>query len=508
MISDDSTPKAELWSDPGSDTVWKRAPHTGEFQLLSISGLPPKQGWTQSEIAFALGCPTSIAEEDGARADAPVVFPPSFVHSPNTGRKLVPPAPKRTSAWIPLNGSQDLEQGLLRGGKLTNISLLLQNGYSSVQPAPLGIPKLPSGPCCMLVWPCGLRSLFLFALDSVNGRIYCWQPSDNKWSEMQPADEACPFLASEQLPYGTWSVEPIHAAEYSSLYWPSDAGLLALTLNPLSMQFAARVVSPGRCMSPVLPLGGRHYFLQQRPDAPGTALVSIDPEAGSPIIQHAGIPNALWACSAATPLEAVWISNLGQVVASTRRHQFDFIPWEPDAIEPLFNFGPPHYARDGRLWMQVRHPRATPDGEEGLCFISLGKSKYEQQSFLGVRLLSGQSSFKVEQRIQEDPWNEPKVAPGAHQKDEIVLPILESVADRSVLVLRAYHDDSAESFLANETTVTTRFQVHGQHADDYGFYQIDVTEPWLTRAFIYDGALYLYHPKFETLPGWLLQSAP
>lgn len=458
-------------------------------------------------MAAALGSPGSTAPEDGATADSPALFPPSFVYSPATGKPLDPPPPKHAPLWLPPSGSQGLDKGLLRGGKLTRSSLRLREGFTSQKAAPLELLPPPGGHCNIMVSPCGLRSSFLFALDAKNGALYCWVPRERSWSEMLPADERCPYLGSDQLPYGVWSAEPCERGGKHALLWPSDAGLLAVALNPLAMTYCAEIISEGRCMSPALPLGGRHFVLQRRSGETATSMFSIAPEGGPPERKCSGIPDCYWACSAATPMEAIWLSNTGQAVANIRRQQYEFIPWEPEAVEPLFNFGPPHYARDGRLWMQVLHPQATPDGEEGRCFVSLGRRSYEKQSFLGVRFLTGQSAFKVEQRIQEDPWHEPMVAPGTHQKDEIVLPILESVSDHSLLTLRVYHSDSADSFLANRTAVQTRYQIVGQHEDDLGFHAARVAEPWLTAAFVYDGALYLYHPAFNTIPGWPLLAA-
>jgi hypothetical protein len=301
-----------------------------------------------------------------------------------------------------------------------------------------------------------------------------------------------------------WNVECNDLAGDANLYWPCDTGLVRVRLDPLTATYEALILIEGVCVSQPLIVGDNVYVLLRTPDGQGIALAETPLRDGAATqLRIKNIPEGIWH-AAATPHEAVWVSEAGQVVASPRRKQFELIAWNPATIKPEFRLGPPHCARDGRLWMQAMHPTGH-DGEEGPGYISLGKAQQDWHSSNGARTLTGKSSIKVEQRLVEDPWIEPiVVSMVGHANNEAVVPILESVTDQSLLVLRVDHADGIIKFFESGELLLTRFQVMGQHADDRGFYSVRLRKPWRTTVFVYDGVLYLYHPDLENLPGWPL----
>lgn len=504
MVSELVTLQSEAWPDGASRTVWRRNA-SGRFELESIDGQPPHPGWAKAELNTALGCPQSVDAEDGGSQSEPAFFPPSFVHSPATGKKLERPQTSDARTWLPPHGNQDLDKGLLRGGKLTTASLRLRAGITSATQPPRQIPLPDAGHCTFLVTSCGLNMSFLFALDALNGTLYCWLPTQGNWAEMNPAQDSAPYLGSEHLPYGTWRPELAEYKGASALLWPSDAGLFALRLSPLTLHFVVEPLSEGCCASPVLPLRGRHFVLQLRQGK--TEMVSISLQDGQLEVHCRDIPDVQWVCSMATPQEAVWLSATGQVVANVGRRQYGFIPWQPGTI-PQFDLGPAHFASDGRLWFQVL--RSYENGHER-CFIELGrpdprKKPESKEACLSRRFLTGASFFCTEKQERKDPW-EPEVHSSLDQdNDEVVMPLLESVADGSLLTLRVFHRDLGKDgdLLRSAGVLNIRYQIMGQHDDEVGFYKTAVRNSWITTAFLYDGGLYLYHPEFKNIYGWPL----
>lgn len=496
------TLQPEAWPDDASRTAWRRNA-SGRFEMESTDGQPPHPSWNRSELTAALGCPQSIDAADGGSRSEPAFFPPSFVHSPATGRMLDRPQTSEAQIWLPPNGNQDLTGGLVRGGKLTRASLLLRDAGPPLPAPPLEI-KLPQqGRYRFLRACCGLRKAYLLALEPCAGMLFCLLPGRNEWTKLTPRAGHNTTTCSDGLPYAVWNVEALDLTGGTILIWPSDSGLLALRPNLVSMTYDVELLAPGRCVSPVLPVAKRFAVLTEH--AGSVSLVAAGIE-GKPETLVSGVPHSNWISAAASPLDSVWISEEGHVVASVARNQFEFIPWSPPTVEPLLRYGPPYYAADTRLWQQVLHPTAS-DGDQGLCFVPLGRRTEDLHLSPTARFLTGQSSIEIEQRLEGEPWNEIRVAPGCHQLDEAVVPILESVTDKSLLVLRVDHKEGPESFLNNRGAYLTRFQVFEQHDDNRGFYSFRLTEPWIASAFIHEGALFIYHPDLPSIPGWPLKNS-
>jgi len=495
----------EEWVDEESATVWRR--ESDRFSLVTRNGAPIDPHWENPEIGAALGCGCSTDVADGASMDSPAYFPPAFARSPNTG-KLLPRYSVTKAEWLPPSGSQELKAGLIRGGKLTHYSVRLRDGYAATDAYPPRHLKLPPpGRYRFLVGSFGLNSSFLMAFDALNGAIWCWIPSCTDWREVKPSANSDKIhLGSEDLSQEAWNVDAIDLARESKILWPCDSALVCLYIDPLALTYTARVMAEGRCHAQPLVHNEHVYCLMENNGHAMLVEVSVDaPYVGRDCA--VSFPIADWRCAVATHNGVIWVSSKGQVIANPKRNQYAFVPWQPEAIQPEFDLGPPYCASDGRLWMQVLHPIAH-EGEEGPAYLSLGRPTVDLLKSSGMRTLTGRSSIKVEQRLLGDPWIEPEVVSSdGHFNDEAVIPILESMTDNSMLVLRANHIGSIKDFLQLDELIPTRFQIMGQHGDHEAFFSTRVRAPWRSMAFVFDGALFLYHSEFKSIMGWVLASS-
>ncbi|HZW12153.1 MAG TPA: hypothetical protein VFF81_03045 [Noviherbaspirillum sp.] len=504
-MSQDTSTK-EIWPDSTSHSEWSRNKEEKVFSLLRRQGRSVDRRWSMAEAGVALGSRLSREEADGAIGGAAVYFPPQFKYSPYTGKSLLEGEESAIQTWLPPAGAQNLRFGLLRGGKLTDLSLRLDiDPNEPVSDPRRELPLPPHGRFRFFVAACGLKRSFLLALDWKNGSIYCWLPDASEWGEVHPSGESV-YLGSESISDDIWNIDSVTLSGATAIFWPCDKGLAKVTVDPLTLTYDAKLVADGCCVSQPVIQGDKAYTLMRMSGEQGVSLVTCSINGAGAAEQLTGnVPDGEWHV-AATPHDAIWFSQQGQVVASQKRQINAFFPWQPQGLKPEFKFGPPYCARDGRLWLQVLHPTGN-DGEEGPGYVSLGRATYEWQQSSAARTLSGKSSMKVEQRLTDDPWVEPHVVSSAgHDNDEAIVPILESITDGTMLVLRAKHTDGIRRFFEITELIPAHFQIYG-HGKESGFFQKRLREPWKTVAFAYDGFLFLYHPDMTAIPGWPLSSS-
>lgn len=495
----------EKWPDEATSSVWGRD-QQGRFFARSWGDRNIDSRWSRYDAATAVGCTLSVSVEDGGTEASPACFPASFSFSPTTGKPLIT-SPAKSAGWLPPHGNNGLHTGLVRGGKLTSAPLHLQRYTEETNAIPAESLPLPAvGSFRFLVGAFGLQRSSLLALDWKNGVLYCWLPADQVWAKLT-ATSGSVFLGSEDIADELWNVESRNLEQDAALYWPCDAGLAIVRIEPLSLTYTAQLLVRGTCCSQPLALNDNVYVLMRCRKGSDTSLVEVSCNNSTEWNEKLkGLPEGDWR-PAATPHEVLWLSAEGHVVAHPARERFEFITWNPSAIKPEFQLGPPHCARDGRLWLQVLHPEGY-EGEPSQGYVSLGRAKQDWNPSGGPRTLSGRSSIKVEKRLGDEPWIEPDVVSSeAHDNNEAVVPLLESVTDSSMLVLRVDHMAGIKQFFERDERLSVRFQIMGQHADDTGFFATRLHQPWKTLAFVYDGYLYLYHPEMTNLPGWRLDTA-
>ena len=492
----------EQWVDEKSDSLWERTPGSRTFSLVRFRGKQVDKRWSIHEFARALNCGISTSSDDGASTAEPVLFPTGFKFSPNTGSPIAKIG-SRINTWLPTSGSENLKSGLLRGGCLTSHALTLKGDSHLFRDSDHELPLPGHGLFRFCVGTFGLSSTFLLALQAEQGALYCLLPSCEEWVELTSTRENTPYLGSVGLSNRAWSIEAVDLEGDTVLFWPSDRGLVAIRINVLSLIYETKVLAEGRCVSvPRIVRDKVYVLIEQSNGATGVVSADTDWNSSTPPqeLMKSDIPNAKWAVAVATPSELIWLSDLGQVVLHPNASKYFYIPWEI-GVKPQFLLGGPHCSPDGNLWIQALHP-TIHEGEKGFCFVQLGRFNPELRASFGARMLTGRSSIKVEKLLKNDPWIEPTVVTEMGN-DEVVVPILESMEDNTVLVLRTEHMHSITRFFERtDELITTRFQIMGQHGKD-GFYVKRLREPWTATAFIFQNVLYLYHPDIGSLPGWL-----
>lgn len=496
----------ESWPDEKASSVWVRD-QDGSFRPKSWRDEKIDDGWLVSEAAAAVGCALSLDPQDGANASKAARFPSSFIYSPVTGKPLLrQKAPG--AGWLPPYGNAGLQSDLIRGGKLTTASVFLGGHTQQEDALPDSVlPPLPGGVYRFLVARFGLQDNFLVACDFIRGALYCWMAGRGRWEEFKGVAGA-DYLGADMIPEQLWNLECIDLEGESIVYWPCDAGLARVRINPLTLSYKTELLTRGECHSQPLLLGEAMYVLVRPRPGAELNLVEIETKGeGRVKVRLDNIPCADWH-AAATTHEVLWLCSRGQVIVNPKRGSFDFHEWKDPTLVPKFQLGPVHGTNTGRLWMQAfRGDR--DEGERG--FVSVGgKNQQDWQHSEAPRAMSGKSSIKSEQRLKDDPWIEPEVVSmDARDNNEAVVPLLESVTDGSMLVFRVDHLYGIEKFFetADDQKMLVRFQVLEQHSGERGFYSALIRAPWKTTAFIYHGILYLQHPDIQDINGWSLRGA-
>ena len=84
-----------------------------------------------------------------------------------------------------------------------------------------------------------------------------------------------------------------------------------------------------------------------------------------------------------------------------------------------------------------------------------------------------------------------------------MLPILESVGASTVICLRVPFVGSLAAFFATREPQVATLELAGEPGAR--LHVVRVRSPWLASVFVYDGAVYLYHPDLQDdIPGWNL----
>lgn len=498
MSSNSSLP--ESWPDK-EGSLWERNPETGYFKIISFRNAPLHEKLDSGEIAAMLGSPMSTDAVDCDNGSDTAWFPPSFKHSPNTGKRLTFVSPT-TGSWLPPFGNQGLTSGVVQGGRVTSIPLLIN--VNSVETRPdIELLMPPPGDYQFCVGAFGLKASYLFALEFAQGLIYCYLPGRQDWLEISPTENSI-GIGDFTSPSNAWGIGSTDLLQSDTVFWPADRGLLSVQIDLAKMSYMATVLVAGRCLASPALVSGRVYALIAKDE--GVRVVSV-PIASS---QQDRTPQEFelqvpfvddWQSPFVTPRDAFWFSKSGQVVVRAGRPEF--IPWPVDAV-PRFELGGIHSSSDGKFWQPCEH--INEEGEAAFAYFQVGRLKPETR--LGTpRALTGLSSIKLESWLPGDPWIEPDIASsGDQEQDEAVIPIIESVTSKSLLCFRVKYLGNLGDFFDNESALlNTTFQIMPQH-DERGFYATKLAAPWRTRPFVYDGALFLYHPSMRALLGWKLQS--
>lgn len=119
-------------------------------------------------------------------------------------------------------------------------------------------------------------------------------------------------------------------------------------------------------------------------------------------------------------------------------------------------------------------------------------------------LCTGRRSFKMTSTLQGDPWDDPLDANHGNS-NEVLIPLLESTLGGAVLGLSVVATDGVTTLLESSERQAAVLHLRTDASSDLHFLTVQVAMPWLTRAFVFDGCLWAYHPELRSIPGTELE---
>jgi len=442
--------------------------------------------------------------------DRSLHFPPEFTFCPQSGERLAGRQDAgaqagRDDAWVaPYGAAPHAAQaggavvGLRQSARPLALARPRRHDPEARPDAVLAVP--PHGDYEFFSASFGSAEPVLVALDPRKGTLFAWLAGSGEWAELEHGK---PLLLSESaLPRGAWRAELVQGF-HSRLYLPTERGLACVTPDAAALVYevtyagdgpalAAPIGFDGRIWAPCREAGGSLAFVGADP-AGGAALrlalpAGIEPgEISAPLVAQRRI--ALWPCAGGQLRLHKQVS--GEVTAS-------FLPWLT-GVAPQFQFGSPYLALDGGLW-QICFDNAR----QQYTYLKLGTDQLEQAAALSPRLCTGSYTYRFSTRFTDDPWLDPGQGDDS-TPSEVIFPLIESPATKSVIGLRIESHEALETLLASTDKMPAVLVIDDAGATT-GFHTIAVAQPWRLRLFRHGGRLWAYHPLLKSIEGWDLQA--
>ncbi|MFM0211174.1 hypothetical protein PQQ96_27645 [Paraburkholderia sediminicola] len=480
----------------------------------------PSGSWQQTNEAFALaetarGRPVSahvsavdVAGFLGAAFDdarPPRFYPPEFTHSPLTGKSLGAPPVSAAIGWAPPFGNAPMNtgsatdaRGLRRTQRTLALSDLKARRAESEPDRTIELP--PPGEYQFFSAPFASNAASLIALDPATASLFVWLAGSREWLPLERASHS--LLDECRLPHHAWRAEIAKSANApaSSLFVPTQSGLACITPDAASLSYDVEHIGNAPAVgSPIafdnliwVPLQAANAAIRFiGVDAEGTLKGEVTFE-GAVNVDGIGLPVSY-------SRGAVWVCGDGQLRLQKQNDgvvNASFSPW-PDHVSPRFEFGSPYLASDGAFW-QFCFNTAT---ERYVC-VRIDRREAEIVDAMTPRLCSGMINFRFGSMTRTPPWEEPEHADDA-ASNEFVIPLLESSVGDGVIGLRVASDVGIENALHSKerTPYTLCFD---SSDNEVRFFSGNTPEPWRTRLFIHDGALWAYHSRVRRIHGWKL----
>jgi hypothetical protein len=433
-------------------------------------------------------------------------FPSDFAYSPRTGTALHVPISCLDSPWVPPFGASalaDIGTPAARGLRQTPAPLNLARFDGRLDPASDAdrtLPALPAGQYRFLVHKLDVAESTLMAIEPEHGSLFVLLPESRTWTPLEcPAGGA---LAGAPKNSRGWRMEVV-GARRASLYLPTANGLAAVRPTLIGLSYAAEYFGQGPALGGPVAWAGE-VWLPVLGGKGDVNLVGKPPGTDPPIVlpTSAAASRSGFEAPVFDPMHVIWPNEKGQLILrldEDGQKEADWIAW-PDGLRPAFSLGCPYLSLAGTFWQPCWRGRQNGPLE----YVQMGQPKPERVAVDAPRLGTGHISYRNAQRIQGDPWKEPKrLSSGA--SSEVVLPLIESELERAVVGLRI---DAPQGVLAllessqEEHRAVLQLQAEGRPEVRFG--TLSVTRPWLTSLFVYDAHLWVYHPELPQALGWKL----
>lgn len=484
----------------------------GDWQLESgvwtIDSTRPGLEYTRSAVALPVA--DNLTREDIGRLmragrlprDPALHFPPEFNYCPVSGDGLAPaPAAPSSTAWVGPFGAMPLgpaaRQGVA-GLRHTAMPLALAAGERHADGMPeRSLAAPPPGDYEFFSATFGTVDAALLCVDPRKGTVRAWLPASEQWAELHPRSAL--LLEVSTVPSRGWRAEMAYAFS-SRLYLPTKRGLACIAPDVPSLSYDVEYIGGGPSVAAPIAFGGKVWGPVR--SGAGIDIVGVD---GAGLAGHAGqaVSVALQGDpgAASTPVYynrlAVWPFENGQLLLRTEADQSlaaSWLDW-PKGLAPVFAFGCPYQSSEGEFW-QLCFDSAI----NAYVYVLLGTEAFERMPVGAPRFCSGKVSYRFAARMKDAPWIEPES--GDDASNNFVIPLLETAAGNVVGVKIEANTGLGEVLESDQRlrAVLLFEDRDGQVA----FHTIAVAQPWRTRVFRHDGALWVYHPAANAKPidGW------
>ncbi|SEK17359.1 hypothetical protein SAMN05444746_1443 [Variovorax sp. OK212] len=322
------------------------------------------------------------------------------------------------------------------------------------------------------------------------------------------------MLAETRIQRADWRAEAASDALTTRIFLPTEEGLACLVPDAMGLSFSVRYhgESPAlgspvqfgeRVWAPLLSADGRIKFVGL--DLAGGNLVEVDVAQGD--AESSGRlagPQSLGRVAApVTSLgAAIWVTEEGQLLLQRKANgslEGSFARW-PASIKPALKFGSPYLARDGLLWQLCLDKTRDPSGS--FIYALLGRGAWEAWDAQPPRLCSGEFNFRFATKHHSEPWIEPEHGDDS-SSDEVVVPVVESVGNRTVIGMKFKSTRGVEMLLSERERTLVKLVVDDADRQTE-FDMFTVAKPLQLRIFVHDAHLWAYHPALPYLRGWAM----
>jgi hypothetical protein len=474
--------------------TWYRNPDSETWHLAaSPHGMPVNAKLSNPDVRRMVG----------ARRDASTGhwFPSDFNYSPRTGAPLHDTVTCMDPPWVPPFGASALSgitRPLAGGLRQTRARLTLARPNGRLDPERT-LPALPPGQYRFLVHKLDVASSTLVAIEPEQGNLLALLPDSKVWVPLERS--AGRSLAQGLKNFRAWRMEVIEGVRGATLYLPTVSGLAVVTPTLVGLSYAVEYFGEGPALGGPVAWAGE-VWLPVLGKNGAVNLVGKSPGAAEPIVLPTSVPAPKNGYEAPVfdPLQVIWPSEEGQLIVrldQAGKKKAEWIAW-PEGLRPTFSLGCPLLF--GFFWQQCWRGQ-----NESLEYVHMGKLFPERAAIDAPRLCTGHISYKNEQRIEGDPWMQPKQVHGG-PSSRIVVPLIESELERAVVGLRIDAPRGVLALLESKDRQLAVLQLQAEHRADVLFGTLDVARPWLASLFVYDAHLWVYHPDLAQALGWKLES--
>ena len=492
-----------------TDSVWLEDESSAQFALASSAGLG-KVDWRAlarnriPDVAQLLGASVAQGCQHGP------IYPEGFAFCPSCGHALrsyaaqpaaaLPPWWDASSAAMP--GSQySLPKHVPHGLPITALPLARALETRQAEPhvgqVERKMPKPPNLPCVFAAANYGFASQRLLALAYSRDVLQYWDPHAAVWQLLSGEQGAADlhFTASE---YAWLPATGGRRGEVALV--PSRQGLFRLLINPVGESYqteavfeAALASAPGAVLRHIACL----YL-----EGDGVGLWSARADAISPTTWPCppGVPAHGWSRPFSYDGKLIWLHDEGQLSWQPRAAP-EWLPWPRD-WSPRLNFGGATQSHDGRLWLIGKDAASY-------SFLELGRENGQMERLEGARLGFGKLVFHRGHQVKKDPWESADVDDPRHD-NTLVLPLLENfIPGREAptgLVLRMEpFTGTVETVFDGAATAPKTFVEWIGSRNVILDMLPNMASPSDCVPFVYDGHLWLHHPKWNDMRGWCLK---